>query len=280
MKKITAIPKLAKREVDGHKGDYGKVLIIGGSVGMSGAAALVGRAALRGGAGLVRVAVPTSILPTVAAIEPCYTTISLKEDDRGRIDSRAIDTVLEASSNNDVIAFGPGIGISDGVRGVLEVLIRQENLKLVIDADGLNNLAKIYNWYELKKADIIVTPHHGEMKRIWASVFRDEMPEDRIEVAGCMAKKANVCVVLKGAGTIVSDGDSYYVNTTGNAGMATGGSGDVLTGLIAALLGQGLRALDAAVLGVYEHGRAGDAAVNARTQASMIASDIIEYLRV
>lgn len=280
MKQITTIPKLAKRKADSHKGDYGKVLVIGGSVGMSGAAALAGKAALRSGAGLVRVAIPCSILPTVAAMEPCYTTIGLAEDDRGRISSKAIDAVLEAVSNNDVIAFGPGIGVGDGVRSVLDVLIAQDGLKLVIDADGLNNLTKIYNWYETKKADIIITPHPGEMKRIWESVFRDSIPQDRIEVASSFAKEINACVVLKGASTVVADEDRYYINTTGNPGMATGGSGDVLTGIIAALRGQGLNAFDAAVLGVHEHGRAGDAAAKARTQASMIASDIIEFLRL
>ncbi len=280
MKKITTIPKLAKRKADSHKGDYGKVLVIGGSVGMSGAAALAGKAALRSGAGLVRVSVPCSILPTVAAMEPCYTTIGLAEDDRGRISSKAIDTVLDAIRDNDVIAFGPGTGISDGVRSVLEVLIGQNGLKLVIDAGGLNNLAKIYNWHRTKKADIIITPHPGEMKRIWESVLRVAIPQDRIEVASSFAKEINACVVLKGTGTVIAEGDRYYINTTGNPGMATGGSGDVLTGVIAALWGQGLNALDAAVLGVYEHSRAGDAAAKAKTQASMIASDIIEFLRV
>jgi NAD(P)H-hydrate epimerase len=280
MKQITTIPKLAKRKADSHKGDYGKVLVIGGSVGMSGAAALAGKAALRSGAGLVRVSVPCSILPTVAAMEPCYTTIGLAEDDRGRISSKAIDAVLDAIRDNDVVAFGPGTGISDGVRSVLEVLIGQAELKLVIDAGGLNNLAKIYNWHQTKKADIIITPHPGEMKRIWESVFRVAIPQDRIEVASSFAKEINACVVLKGAGTVVADEDRYYINTTGNPGMATGGSGDVLTGIIAALRGQGLNAFDAAVLGVYEHGRAGDAAAKARTQASMIASDIIEFLRL
>lgn len=280
MKQITTIPKLAKRKADSHKGDYGKVFIIGGSVGMSGAAALAGKAALRSGAGLVRVAVPSSILPTVAAMEPCYTTIGLAEDDRGKISSKAIDTVLEAIRDNNVIAFGPGTGISDGVRSVLEVLIGQAELKLIIDAGGLNNLAKIYNWHRTKKADIIITPHSGEMKRIWESVFRGAIPQDRIEVASSFAKEINACVVLKGTGTVVANEDRYYINTTGNPGMATGGSGDVLTGVIAALWGQGLNALDAAVLGVYEHSKAGDLAADARTQASMIASDIIEFLRV
>jgi hydroxyethylthiazole kinase-like uncharacterized protein yjeF len=139
MKLIETIPKLKPRAVDGHKGDYGKVCIIAGSLGMSGAAALAGRAALRAGAGLVRVATPKSVLPIVAAIEPSFTTIALPEDGNGRISAKAINIILETVSENDVVAFGPGVGISGALRSILETLLEQESLRLVIDADGLNN---------------------------------------------------------------------------------------------------------------------------------------------
>lgn len=278
MQNIETIPKLKPREVDAHKGDFGKVCIIGGSVGMSGAAALAGRAALRAGAGLVRVAVPKSVLPIVASIEPCFTTIALPEDDRGRISSKAIGNILDAAGENDALAFGPGVGTSGELRSVLETLLRQDGLRLVIDADGLNNLAGIRNWPSSLKARTILTPHPGEMKRLWSSLFREQLPPERQEQAMKLAQRTKSVVVLKGAGTVVTDGQQVYVNTTGNPGMATAGSGDVLTGVITALLGQGLSDFDAAVLGVYVHGLAGDIAAERVGQISLIATDIAQAL--
>jgi ADP-dependent NAD(P)H-hydrate dehydratase len=278
MQIIETIPKLKPRAVDGHKGDYGKVCIIAGSVGMSGAAALAGRAALRAGAGLVRVATPKSILPIVAAIEPSFTTIALPEDSEGRISAKAIHAVLEAVEQNDAVAFGPGIGTSGALRSILETLLDQPNLRLVIDADGLNNLAGIKNWPARLKAKLILTPHPGEMKRLWSGLFREELPVDRQEQALQLAQRINTIVVLKGAGTVVTDGEKVYINKTGNPGMATAGSGDVLTGVITALLGQGLSDFDAAVLGVYIHGLAGDIAAEKVGQVSLMTTDIIDSL--
>ncbi|MBN1972993.1 MAG: NAD(P)H-hydrate dehydratase [Sedimentisphaerales bacterium] len=278
MQKIETIPKLKPRAADAHKGDFGKVCIIAGSLGMSGAAALAGRSALRAGAGLVRVAVPKSILPIVASIEPCFTTIPLPEDNEGRITSKAINKILEIVNDNDVLAVGPGMGTSRELRAILEVLLEQENLKLVIDADGLNNLAAIKNWHKKLKANLILTPHPGEMKRLWSGLFREKLPDDRQEQAVKLAQITKSTVVLKGAGTIVTDSEKYYINSTGNPGMATAGSGDVLTGVIAAMLGQGLSSFDAAVLGVYIHGFAGDLAAEKLGQVAMITTDIIENL--
>jgi NAD(P)H-hydrate epimerase len=278
MQTVSNIPKLKPRAVDGHKGDYGKVCIIGGSVGMSGAAALAGRAALRAGAGLVRVAAPRSVLPIVASIEPSFTTIALPEDSMGRISARAINTILEAARENDAVAFGPGVGLSGGLRSILSALLEQEQLRLLIDADGLNNLAGMKDWPAKLKADLILTPHPGEMKRLWSALFREQLPTDRQEQAMQLAQRANSVVVLKGAGTVVTDGDRVYINRTGNPGMATAGSGDVLTGAITALLGQGLSDFDAAVLGVYIHGLAGDIAAEKKGQVSLMTTDIIEAL--
>ena len=179
MQIITNIPKLKPRAIDAHKGDFGRVCIIAGSLGMSGAAALAGRAALRAGAGLVRVATPKSALPIVASIEPSYTTIPLAEDSTGRISAKAINTILDIISDNDALAFGPGIGTSNELRLVVETLIEQKNLRLVIDGDGLNNLSKIKNWPEKLKANLILTPHPGEMKRLWQALFREKLPSDR-----------------------------------------------------------------------------------------------------
>lgn len=278
MESIDTIPKLKPREADAHKGDFGRVCIIAGSVGMSGAAALAGRAALRAGAGLVRVATPASVLPIVASIEPSFTTIPLAEDNTGRISAKSINTILDAVEENDVVAFGPGIGVSGAIRSVLEKLIALEGLRLLIDADGLNNLSKIKDWAKEAKAQLLLTPHPGEIKRLWAGLFREPLPEQRSEQAAQLAQRIGAVVVLKGAGTVVTDGQKVYVNKTGNPGMATAGSGDVLTGVITALMGQGLSDFDAAVLGVYVHGMAGDIAAERCGQVSMIATDIIEAL--
>ncbi len=269
---------MAPRPRDAHKGDFGKVCIIAGSLGMSGAAALAGRSALRAGAGLVRVATPKSVLPIVAAIEPSFTTIPLAEDAAGRISAKAINTILDAVAENDCLAFGPGVGQSNDIHKVIETLIQQENLKLVIDADGLNNLSKIRNWPDKLKADLILTPHPGEITRLWSGLFRGKLPAKRIDQAVQLARRTKTVVVLKGAGTVVSDGEKAYVNKTGNPGMATAGAGDVLTGVITALIGQHLSNFDAAVLGVYVHGLAGDIAAKKTGEISLMTTDIIESL--
>ena len=275
---INKAPKLKPRAVDAHKGDFGKVCIIAGSMGMSGAAALAGRAALRSGAGLVRVATPKSVLPIAASIEPSFTTISLPEDNVGRISSKAINSILDAVSDNDVLAFGPGVGISGGLQSILMALLEKDGLRLIIDADGLNNLAKIKDWPAKLKAEVVLTPHPGEMKRLWTGVFREELPDNRQQQAAQLAQQTKTVVALKGAGTVVSDGQKVYVNKTGNPGMATAGSGDVLTGAITALAGQGLDNFGATVLGVYIHGLAGDIAAEKIGQVSLMATDIIDSL--
>lgn len=277
MHQVKDIPFLPERQSDSHKGDYGKVLIIGGCLGMTGAPALAGRAALRVGSGLVRVAISKSVLPIVAAIEPCYTTIPLEDED-GFLSVKAIDTILNNLPDNDVVAFGPGIGKTKGIKDVLEVLLKQGDLRLIIDADGLNVLSTITGWKDINKTDLILTPHSGEMKKLWSSVFREDLSEDRIDIAMKFASQTNTTLVLKGSGTIVANPEMFYLNETGNPGMATAGSGDVLTGIIASLCGQGLNNFDASVLGVFEHGTAGDRAVAASSQAHIIATDIIVNL--
>jgi len=278
MQLIETIPKLKPRPIDAHKGDFGKVLIVAGSLGMSGAAALAGKAALRSGAGLVRIATPKSILPIVAAIDPCYTTIPLPEDDAGRISAKAAAQIINAAAQNDATAVGPGIGTTTDLRNVLETLLAQDGLNLIIDADGLNNLANLGDWPDKAKANIILTPHPGEIKRLWSPLIREQIPQDRQNQAVTLAQRTNAIVVLKGAGTVVTDGDKVYTNKTGNPGMATAGSGDVLTGIITALIAQGLDALEAAILAVHTHGQAGDIAAKTKTQTSLTATDIIQNL--
>ncbi len=278
MNRVTDIPRLPQRRADAHKGDFGKVCIVAGSVGMSGAAALAGRAALRAGSGLVRVATARGTQPVVAALEPCYTTIGLAEDDAGRIAFAAVDAILQAVEANDAVAMGPGLGVSSDLRKVVEVLIAQPELPLVIDGDGLNNLAALGDWPGRAKARIILTPHGGEMKRLWRGLMREDMPADREAGAAQFAQRTGAVVALKGAGTVVTDGQSLCVNQTGNPGMATAGCGDVLTGVVVSLLGQGLSPFDAAVLGVHVHGLAGDIAAAEVGQTSLIATDILESL--
>lgn len=278
MEMVREIPRLPARPREGHKGTFGRVLVVAGSVGMTGAAALSGRSALRAGAGLVRVATAASALPIVAAIEPAYTTLPLAEDEQGRISAKAVNAILEATQENDVVAIGPGMGQSTGLRSVVEALVQEEGLRLLIDGDGLNNLSKLVGWPKRRKADIVLTPHPGEMKRLWMGLFREEIPADRQATAVRVAESSQAVVVLKGAGTVVTDSRHVYTNTTGNPGMGTAGAGDVLTGVIAALMGQGLSNLDAAVLGVYVHGLAGDIAAGRLGQISLMATDIIAAL--
>jgi ADP-dependent NAD(P)H-hydrate dehydratase len=278
MEIVRAVPRLAPRPVEGHKGTFGRVLVVAGSIGMTGAAALVGRAALRAGAGLVRVATAKSALPIVAAIEPSYTTLPLPEDSAGRISAKAVSVILNAAEENDVVALGPGMGQSTGLRAVVETLIQQEGLRLLIDGDGLNNLSRLSGWPRKRKADLVVTPHPGEMKRLWSGLFREDMPQDRRQTATQVAQATQATTALKGAGTVVTNGQRVYVNTTGNPGMGTAGAGDVLTGVTAALMGQGLSSFDATVLGVYVHGLAGDLAAAELGQVSLIATDLIDFL--
>lgn len=278
MEIVREVPRLKPRPVDGHKGTFGRVYVVAGSIGMTGAAALVGRAALRAGAGLVRVATAKSALPIVAAIEPSYTTAPLAEDSAGRVSAKAIHAILDAATENDVIAIGPGLGQSPGLRSIVEALLQQEGLRLIIDGDGLNNLSKLSGWLKKRKANVTLTPHPGEMKRLWSAMFREDMPQDRRETAARMASITGAVIALKGAGTVVTDAKRLYVNTTGNPGMATAGSGDVLTGAIAALMGQGLDNFDSTVLGVYTHGLAGDIAADKLGRISIMATDIIDAL--
>jgi ADP-dependent NAD(P)H-hydrate dehydratase len=214
----------------------------------------------------------------VASVEPSFTTIPLADDSAGRISAKAVGAILDAAQDNDVLAFGPGVGVSSELRRVLAVLLEQQGLRLVIDADGLNNLAKMKNWTSRLKAELILTPHPGEMQRLWKGLFREEIPAQRQEQACRLSERTRSVVVLKGAGTVVTDGKKIYVNKTGNPGMATAGAGDVLTGVITALWGQGLSGFDAAVLGVYVHGLAGDIAAQKFGQVSLMTTDIIDCL--
>jgi NAD(P)H-hydrate epimerase len=277
--RVEQIPALPPRLPDSHKGRFGTVLVIAGSRGMAGAAALCGASALRSGAGLVRVATPAEVQPTVASFEPCYMTYPLADDGQGMICLEPCIPVLERLiASADVVAVGPGLGQSDDVRGLVRWLIQESARPLVIDADGLNMLASQMEIISGLTRPVILTPHPGEFARLAGTSVLD-VQADRVTSAARLASLAEpLVVVLKGAGTVVTDGHRVYVNTTGNPGMATGGSGDVLTGAIAALVGQKLSAFEAAVLGTYIHGLAGDIARDQSGVVGMIAGDIVDAL--
>ena len=248
---------------------------------MIGAPSLAANAALRSGAGLVRVAAPGSIQLSVAVLTPCATTIPLAEDGQGMISREAINDIVGALADNDSLAVGCGMGQSVEIQEVMKQIIANCDKPMVIDADGLNNLAAVGGASLQLTANTVLTPHPGEMERMWKGYFREEMPAERVKQAELMAKRSGAVVALKGAGTVISDGESTYVNETGNPGMATGGTGDVLTGIIAALLGRkegALDALNSAILGVYVHGRAGDIAASVMGETGLMASDLIDFL--
>jgi NAD(P)H-hydrate epimerase len=272
---VNKLPDLAPRAPDSNKGNYGRVLVVAGSRGMAGAAILCGSAALRGGAGLVTVAVPEEILATVANGNPCYLTAPLPQDKHGKLANVA--AVLKLAEVSDVAAVGPGLGRSDEITKLIAYIICNVQVPLILDADGINALANQTEALKDHSTPIILTPHPGEFARL----LQCDIPSvqaRRQDLAVQFAEKNDGIVVLKGHGTIVTDGQRVYQNQTGNPGMATGGTGDVLTGLIAALLGQGLDPFAAAQLGVYLHGLAGDLAAKELGQVSIIATDLLAFL--
>jgi NAD(P)H-hydrate epimerase len=249
--------------------------MIGGSRGMSGAIALSGIAALRSGSGLLKIATPESIQQSVASFSPCLMTVGI-ESKKGRFCASAIDQLLEAAEWADVVAIGPGMGRHKSLESLVEHLYSELPQPLVVDADALNLLADSDAALAEHKGLRVLTPHQGEFQRLQECKVTDR--ETLANLAVEMAFEAQVTVVLKGHRTLVTDGNERFLNKTGNPGMATGGSGDVLTGIIASLVGQGLEPFEASRLGVHLHGAAGDIAAEAVGQTSLIATDLIESL--
>jgi NAD(P)H-hydrate epimerase len=272
------VPRLPRRKADGHKGTYGTVLVVAGSEGMSGAAILVGRGALHSGAGLVRVACPSRIQQIVAMGHPCYTTFGIRQHTDGTLGDGAAEQVVEFAGTADAVAMGPGLGHGPGVaQFVLDILQELADTPTVLDADGLNVIAQLGQGFPDRSAPLVLTPHPGEMARLCGKSV-PEIQANRESIAIEFATKHRVILLLKGNATLVTDGERLYRNTTGNPGMATGGSGDVLTGVIAAIMGQGLEAFESAVLGAWVHGRAGDIAASKLGQVSLTAADLADHL--
>ncbi|MDP6633729.1 MAG: NAD(P)H-hydrate dehydratase [Phycisphaerae bacterium] len=282
IQRITDVGGLEPRDRESHKSDFGRVLIVGGSRGMIGAPALSGNAAFRGGAGLVTLAVPEPVQLTVASLCCCATSIPLNCDENGDLSARAAQQIAQAAEGCDVLAVGPGMGVGVVQENVIRFALDQSR-PVVLDADGLNNLAAISNWPQLRNCPLVLTPHPGEFARLTGldvstvQAGRESAAVEAVGKWGGSNCPPPVCL-LKGSGTVVTDATRLYVNDTGNPGMAAGGSGDVLTGLIAAFIGGGLSPFDAACLAARIHGLAGDLAADELGETSMTAADIIDYL--
>jgi NAD(P)H-hydrate epimerase len=265
------------RAQDSHKGDYGRVLVVAGSTGKTGAAFLAAMAALRSGAGLVTVAAPRGSVAIIAAMAPEIMTLPLDETPEGTIDFTALDEVLAFQA--DVIVAGPGLGRAHGTTAFVHALVDRSPATLVLDADALNAFADDPERLTAKEGvDIIITPHPGELARL-TGLSIDEVQRNRLDVARDFATTHRVTVILKGHRTIIATPDgSSYINLTGNPGMATAGTGDVLAGMAGAWAAQLLDGEAAAQLAVYLHGVAGDLAEADETDVSLIASDVIGHL--
>lgn len=261
-----------------HKGDVGRVFILAGSVGLSGAAALCTRGALRTGAGLVTLGIPKSLHgPMVEKLTEAMLKV-LPETKEGSLSLHALPEILRTIEGMDVVAIGPGLSQHPQTKELIQHLLPSITKPLVLDADGLNALAEHVQLLKKLPLPIILTPHPGEMARL-VRLSADEVQRDRERIAKEFAKTHRVVVVLKGHQTVVASFDgSVYINDTGNPGMASGGCGDVLTGIIAGLLGQKLSVFDAARLGVYLHGLAGDLAAKERGEIGLIASDLVDRI--
>lgn len=267
---------LTPRVADSHKGDYGRVLVVAASKGKTGAAHLAALGALRTGAGLVTIAAPAGCQAVLAAMAPEYMTEALDEAPNG-LDPAGVDRVIDLA--RDVIAVGPGLGTRPGTSAFVRDLVDRATCPLVVDADGLNAFVGDPDRLMGREGrDVIITPHPGEMARLVGMTI-DEVQASRLEVARNFAAAHRLYVVLKGHRTLVATPDErVFINPTGNPGMATGGTGDVLTGVIAALLAQLLDADAACRLGVYVHGMAGDLAEADVGEMSLIASDLAGHI--
>lgn len=273
MTQITTLPALPGRPVEGHKGMFGRVLIVGGNDQMVGAPVLAGTSALRMGAGLVQIAVPRSILPTAISITPELIGLALGKGAGKR-------KLLEAAEKADAVVVGPGLGQSPEARERLFALLRMDK-PTVVDADGLNMIAEGKSWPKSFKAHAVLTPHPGEMKRLAKLIGRDTVPSDepgRIDIATAAARAFGQVIVLKGYHTVITDGQRVHINDTGDSSLSKAGTGDVLSGIVGALLGVKMSGFDAACAGTWIHGRAGEIAGQRLGRRCVLARDVIEAL--
>ena len=263
---------LPRRKAAGHKGDYGKLLLLCGSRGFTGAAYLAAMGALRCGAGLVYLGVPESIY-AIEAVKLTEPVVFPLPEEAGMLSDQAVGPILERLGQMDAVLMGCGLGQSTGVLQVVKTVLKEADCPVVLDADGINVLAGHKDVLLERHAPTILTPHPGEFSRMGGRIG-----EDRMASAGIYARQWNSILVLKGHHTCVTDGLTAYGNPTGNPGMAVGGSGDLLAGMILGLLGQGLKPLEAAACAVWLHGAAGDLCAEELGQYAMLPTDMLSRL--
>jgi ADP-dependent NAD(P)H-hydrate dehydratase len=281
MESAMSLPRLPPRPLDANKGDFGRALLIGGSAGMAGAIGLAGMACLRSGAGLVRLAVPDCIATAAAGFEPSYMTFPLPSDNgKIRVHPEDLANLTGLAEAATCVAIGPGLGQSVDLAAFVCAAYQTIAQPLVLDADAINALARTEKgWVGKPNGPRVLTPHPGEFARLVAlDGFARAPRAEQVAKARLFARSEEVVLLLKGRETFITDGTNEVLNTTGNPGMATGGTGDVLTGIITALVCQGLPTFEAAVLAAHVHGLAGDLAAEDLGQVSLIASDLIRYL--
>lgn len=269
---------MPRRLENSNKGDYGRVFIITGSPGMTGSGCLAATAALRTGAGLVYLGVPSGLSSIYETQIMESVTIPLEDENTGSLSRKCLPRIEERMKQMDVLAVGPGLGTGDDIYDIVSGIIETADMPLVVDADALNSLSRDVSALKNLKTQMVITPHPGEMARLCGLSIR-EVQANRIGVAREFAENWKVITVLKGSRTVTALPDgTVYINPTGNPGMATAGSGDVLTGIISSLIGQGMAPWQAAVAGAYLHGLAGDNAASVRGEHGLIASDIAKEL--
>lgn len=263
---------LPDRDPWGHKGTFGKVLLLCGSRGYTGAAYLAAMGALRSGAGLVFLGVPESVY-AIEAVKLNEPVVFPLPDEGGKLSAGAVPEILERLQKVDAVLVGPGLGQSTGTFDVVKAVLNNAKCPVVLDADGINVLSAHRDVLRGRKYPTILTPHEGEFMRLGGTVGAERMAS-----AAVLARELGCIVLLKGHETCITDGVSGYLNCTGNAGMATGGSGDVLAGILISLLGQGLAPLEAAACGAWLHGAAGDRCAERLGQYGMLPTDMLEEL--
>lgn len=263
---------LPERNPESHKGNYGRILLLCGSRGYTGAAALAAMGALRSGAGLVYLGVPESIY-SIEAIKLTEPIVFPLPDNNGILSVKSIDQIIDLLSRMDAVLIGCGMGCNDDTFSIVQTVLNQYSGTVVLDADGINVLAGHIDILRGRTGTTIITPHVVEFQRL-GGVLAD----DRLEAAINFANQSNTIVLLKGYNTVITDGNYHYINPTGNPGMAVGGSGDVLAGIITSLVGQGIEPLKAAACGAWLHGAAGDLCAEEIGQYGMLPSDMLEVL--
>ena len=263
---------LPDRDKESHKGDFGKILLLCGSRGYTGAAYLAAMGALRSGAGLVFLGVPESIY-NIEAVKLNEPVVFPLPDDGGKLSEAAIPDILERLPKMDAVLIGPGLGQSEGTFRVVKAVLEQAECPVVLDADGINVMAAHKDILRGRKHPTILTPHDGEFARLGGVIG-----EDRMDSAKQLARELGCIMLLKGHRTCITDGFTDYLNQTGNPGMAVGGSGDVLSGIIVSLLGQHIAPLEAAAVGAWLHGAAGDLCAAELGQYGMLPTDMLQKL--